>query len=202
MWTAKTTRRKGMHPSWTHRFTVPFLASILLVVFLAGCGSSSTGSGSTPSANPTLGSTPTPKPALTKLTDYCTLVSLAEVSQVTGLTITQVTPIPNEARQQVVCGYVANVATSTGAVIIFFVSPTAGQAQTILAALKQQAQSRGATVADLSGIGDQAFSATQNGVESVEALKGAVVFTVSGTTPHPLPLAVDKPLAQLVASRL
>lgn len=194
-----------MQSSLVSRFTLPVLVGTLVVLVLAGCASSSTSSSSsTPTASPPPGSTPTSaaKPPLTTLADYCNLVSLAEVSQITGLTITQLTPIPNPARQEIVCGYAANIATSMGVAIIFFVAPNAGQAQTIFAALKQQAQSKGAAVAALSGIGDQAVSITQNGVADVEVLKGSVVFTVSGTTPHPLPLTVDTPLAQLVASRL
>jgi hypothetical protein len=190
--------------------------SLILVVLVAvpmifaGCGASTTSSGSSTSTTPTssssTASTSTPMPTAhsqpTTLADYCKLVTLAEVSQITGLTITQVTPVPNQARQEVICGYVASAAASTGAVIIFLVPPSAAQAQTIYTALKQQAQSKGATVGGLSGIGDQAFSTQQSGANGVVVLKGSVAYLVSGTTPHPLPLAMCKQLAQLVASRL
>jgi hypothetical protein len=181
--------------------TLALLGTLALVACsTTGAATTSTGGGTSTVAAGT--ATSSSKALPTNLTDYCNLVSLVEVSQATGLTITQVTPIPNQARQEIICGYAASVATSTGAVIIFIVSPNAGQAQTVYAALKQQAQSKGATVAVLNGIDDQAFSTSQNGVDSVVALKGTVVFLVSGTTPHPLPLAVDKSLAQLVASKL
>jgi hypothetical protein len=186
------------------------VAALLIVpAILAGCDTSTTGStstGTTPTSTTSTGSTPTPTPTThsrpTTLADYCTLVSLAEVSQASGLTITQVTPVANESQHEVVCGYVASVAGSTGAVIIFLAPPTAGQAQMAYAALKQQAQSKGATVGDVAGIGDQAFSTQQNGANAVIVLKGSVAFAVSGTTPHPLPLAACQQLAQLVASKL
>ena len=193
----------------TYRFIPLSLVSIMLLLVFAGCAgtttttSSSSPSGSSPQANaPTqTASQPTNSP-LTNLSDYCNLVSLAEVSQITGLTITKVTTIPDQAQHKVVCGYVTDIATSTGAVISFLVPSDAGQAHSAFNALKQQAQSGGATVAALSGIGDMAFSTVQNGVDGVAVLKGSVVFLVSGTTPHPLPLTVDQSLAQLVASKL
>lgn len=189
-------------------FTLPVLASLMLVLLFAGCASSTTSSSSPTSGSspqettPTQSAAPATHPPLTNLTDYCNLVSLTEVSQITGLTITKLTTIPDQTQQKVVCGYAANIAASTGAVIAFLVPSDAGQAQTAFNTLKQQAQSGGATVADLSGIGDMAFSTTQKGVDGVTVLKGTVVFLVSGTTPHPLPLTVEHPLAQLVASRL
>jgi len=191
-----------------HRFTPPFLACIMLLLLFAGCANSTTSSSSPPSGSSPQGSTPTQSatqatnPPLTNLSDYCNLVSLAEVSQITGLAITKLTTIPDQAQHKVVCGYAADISASTGAVIAFLVPPDAAQAQAAFNAVKQQAQSGGATVADLSGIGDMAFSTTQKGVDGVVVLKGSVVILVSGTTPHPLPLTVDKPLAQLVASKL
>jgi hypothetical protein len=91
---------------------------------------------------------------------------------------------------------------STGAVIIFVVSPGTSTAQGVFNAYRQQATTGGATVAGLSGIGDSALTIVQKNVASVLVLKGSVVFFTSGTTPHPLPLTVDQRLAQLVASRL
>jgi hypothetical protein len=193
-----------MRLSWIPRSMPLSLASVLLPLTLAvvACAPSTSSASGTPAATAPSASTATAKPALTNLTDYCSLVSQAEVSQTTGLTITQMTSIPDTARQVVICGYVASASASTGAVITYTGSPSATQAQTRFAAGKQQAQSRGATVATVSGVGDQAFSTSQNGVDSIVALKGTVVFLVSGTTPHPLPLAVDTSLAQLVASKL
>jgi hypothetical protein len=191
-----------MRPSFTRRFAFPFLAVAILL--LAGCASFGSTSGSPPQSGtaaqiPTAQST---KPTLTNLTDYCHLVSLAEVSQITNLTITQLTPLPNSSRQRILCGYLADAAASAGAVIVFYVLSDAGQAQTTFGQLKKQAQSGGATTINLSGIGESAFTTQQNGANGVVVLKGQVVFQTSGTTPHPLPLAVCQQLARLVVSRL
>lgn len=180
---------------------------VIAILALAACGTSgtigaSTANGGTSTTSGGTATSAATKPPLSNLSDYCNLVSLADVSQATGLTITQMTPIANQARQEVLCGYVADAHASTGAVVTFFVSSDSGAAQTIYNTLKQQAQGRGATVADVSGIGDMAFSAMQNGVDSVEVLKDSVVFATSGTTPHPLPLNVDTALARLIVSKL
>jgi hypothetical protein len=198
-----------MRTSRTVHTLLPFTVLALAIVPLAACSTSGTGSGG-PSNTPAPGATNTPAGAtatattraVTNLSDYCNLVSPAEVAQDTGLSITMVTPVADSPRQEVNCGYAASVANSVGAVITYLVPSSAGQAQTIFSGLKQQAQSKGATVNDVSGIGDKAFSAVQNGVASVIAIKGAVVFLISGTTPHPLSLAIDTVLAQLVASKL
>ena len=141
---------------------------VTTVLTLAACGTSgaSTANGGTSTTSGGTATFVATKPPLSNLSDYCNLVSLAEVSQATGLTITQMTPIANQARREVLCGYVADAHTSTGAVVTFFVSSDSGAAQTIYNTLKQQAQGRGATVAGVSGIGDMAFSATQNGVDT------------------------------------
>jgi hypothetical protein len=197
-------------PMRASRTLLPLI--LLALALLAACSTSSTSStsGGGNSNTPAAGGTNTPagatatatKAPITNLSDYCNLVSLAEVSQATGLSITMVTPIADSARQEVICGYAASVANSTGAVITYLVPSSAGQAQTIFSGLKQQAQSRGATVNVVAGIGDMAFSTQQSGVASIVAIKGSVVFLVGGTTAHSLPLALDTTLAQLVASKL
>jgi hypothetical protein len=199
-------KEKNMHQPLHYRLTFPVLASLILALFFCGCATSTSGSGSLPSGNPPKANTPPPsqntKPALANLSDYCNLVSLSEVSKITGLAITHLTPDTNPSHGEVICGYAANINMSTGAVVIFVISPDSGKAGNIFNAFKQQAQSKGAAVANLSGIGDSACTIVQNNTASVGVLKGSVVFFTSGTTPHPLPLSVDQPLAQLVASKL
>jgi hypothetical protein len=193
-----------MYAAATHRSGSLIVAYALLALVLAGCSNATTTSSSgTTSTSPTAPSTATAKPALTNLSDYCNLVTPAEVAHATGLSVMLTTPgVANDERHEVVCGYAQDTTSSVGAVIIYIISPTAAQAQSTFAALKQQAQSRGATVAPVSGIGDQAFSTVQNGANGVEAVKGAVVFLASGTTPHPISLAAATALARLVASKL
>lgn len=198
----------GAYPS-ASRHTSRIVGAILIPMFFASvailfvaCGAPSA---TTPGASPTTTTTAT-TPTVGQTTDLCATLSAAQLQQVTGVTFSPpiahpITGIPN-VTQAATCAAMPAPTTgnnTTGAIVF---SPQIFTTSALASAFYLQQRTAevqaGITIADLHGIGDQAFIFTNTQAKEtvLVAVKGAAYLMLS------LDLAPPLAGAQMAAERL
>jgi len=144
------------------------LGTLVIGLGVAGCGSSGTSSTSSGSSTGSPGGA-SPSGTATSANISCSLAPASEVSSSLGVNVTFLTTTNNSP--VTLCSY------SGGALVRF----QTGENASGFALGKSGFGQHGETVADVSGLGDAAYSSSIGGVNTLVALKGSVEILITSS---------------------